>query len=85
MGLQQQVDVHAFFGTRTVEKGGVVASYCPAISARQTVPSAPQRYPGSCRNRAIPAKNGNSGGLLQKSDEANGHKITRSSSGSRRG
>jgi len=48
-----------------------VVSYCPRLSLTRMVPSAPQRYPGSWRNCAIPAHSGNSGGRLQNSDEAN--------------
>ena len=46
-----------FFGTRTSEMSGIVVSpTAPRLAFAKTSPSAPQRYPGSCRNRAIPAQ-----------------------------
>ena len=77
--------IHVFFWDQNIQKGRPGGfPTAPRLALAKTVPSSSQGYPGSCRNRAIPAKSGNSGGLLQKSDEAIGHK-TRSSSGSRRG
>src|SRR5258708_8652093 len=59
-----------FFGTRTVEKGGVVVSYCPAISARQ---NGSQHAPGVSRqlpeSRNSGAK-GNFGAQSRRWDEA---------------